>query len=53
MSTRHEMKFGGITFQVAIGDITKETADVIVNSTTRTFNVKTGAYLVNILDCMS
>lgn len=42
MSTRHEMKFGGITFQVAIGDITKETADVIVNSTTRTFNVKTG-----------
>ncbi|XP_064146179.1 protein mono-ADP-ribosyltransferase PARP15 isoform X3 [Loxodonta africana] len=38
----HEMKIGAIAFQVAIGDITNERADVIVNSTTRTFNLKSG-----------
>ncbi|KAM9225375.1 protein mono-ADP-ribosyltransferase PARP15 [Dugong dugon] len=38
----YEMKIGAITFQVATGDITKERADVIVNSTTRTFNLKSG-----------
>ncbi|KAF6120826.1 poly(ADP-ribose) polymerase family member 14 [Phyllostomus discolor] len=38
----HEMKIGPITFQVAPGDITKEEADVIVNSTSKTFNLKAG-----------
>lgn len=38
----YEMKIGAITFQIAAGDITKEKADVIVNSTTRTFNLKSG-----------
>ncbi|XP_036075687.1 protein mono-ADP-ribosyltransferase PARP14 isoform X2 [Rousettus aegyptiacus] len=38
----HEMKIGPITFQVAFGDITKEEADVIVNSTSKTFNLKAG-----------
>lgn len=37
-----EMKIGAITFQVAVGDIAKESADVIVNSTTRMFNLKSG-----------
>ncbi|XP_053519064.1 protein mono-ADP-ribosyltransferase PARP15 isoform X6 [Artibeus jamaicensis] len=41
-STRYEMKIGVITFQVAVGDITKESTDVIVNSTTRMFNLKLG-----------
>ncbi|EPQ11977.1 14-3-3 protein zeta/delta [Myotis brandtii] len=36
----HEMKIGPITFQVATGDIAKESADVIVNSTTKTFDHK-------------
>ncbi|XP_076974255.1 protein mono-ADP-ribosyltransferase PARP14 [Tamandua tetradactyla] len=38
----HEMKIGPIMFQVASGDITKEEADVIVNSTSKTFDHKTG-----------
>ncbi|XP_016055419.1 PREDICTED: poly [ADP-ribose] polymerase 14 [Miniopterus natalensis] len=38
----HEMKIGPITFQVASGDISKEEADVIVNSTSKTFNLKAG-----------
>ncbi|XP_006869486.1 PREDICTED: poly [ADP-ribose] polymerase 14 [Chrysochloris asiatica] len=38
----HEMKIGPIIFQVASGDIIKEAADVIVNSTSNTFNLKTG-----------
>ncbi|XP_058411902.1 protein mono-ADP-ribosyltransferase PARP14-like isoform X1 [Diceros bicornis minor] len=38
----HEMKIGPIIFQVASGDITKEEADVIVNSTSNTFNLKAG-----------
>ncbi|XP_075821311.1 protein mono-ADP-ribosyltransferase PARP14-like isoform X6 [Microtus pennsylvanicus] len=36
----HEMNIGPIIFQVATGDITKEVADVIVNSTSNTFNLK-------------
>uniref|UniRef100_A0A8D1F2M5 Poly [ADP-ribose] polymerase n=1 Tax=Sus scrofa TaxID=9823 RepID=A0A8D1F2M5_PIG len=39
----YEMKIGAITFRVAIGDITKEKVDVIVNSTTKTFNLKLAA----------
>ncbi|KAM9224811.1 protein mono-ADP-ribosyltransferase PARP14 [Dugong dugon] len=38
----HEMKIGSIIFQVTSGDITKEEADVIVNSTSDTFNLKAG-----------
>uniref|UniRef100_A0A7J8I0X5 Poly [ADP-ribose] polymerase n=1 Tax=Molossus molossus TaxID=27622 RepID=A0A7J8I0X5_MOLMO len=41
-STMYEMKIGAITFQVALGDIAKESADVIVNSTRRPFNLKLG-----------
>lgn len=36
------MNIGPILFQVATGDIIKEVADVIVNSTSRTFNLKSG-----------
>ncbi|XP_054556489.1 protein mono-ADP-ribosyltransferase PARP14 isoform X2 [Talpa occidentalis] len=38
----HKMKIGPITFQVATGDITKEEADVIVNSTSNTFDFTAG-----------
>ncbi|NWJ02552.1 PAR14 polymerase, partial [Crypturellus undulatus] len=38
----HEMMIGSIVFQVAIGDITKEKSDVIVNITNKTFNLKKG-----------
>ncbi|XP_040606787.1 protein mono-ADP-ribosyltransferase PARP14 isoform X1 [Mesocricetus auratus] len=38
----HEMNIGPILFQVATGDITKEVADVIVNSTSNTFTLKSG-----------
>ncbi|XP_075412443.1 protein mono-ADP-ribosyltransferase PARP14 [Tenrec ecaudatus] len=38
----HEMSIGPIIFQVASGDITKEDADVIVNSTAKGFNLKAG-----------
>ncbi|XP_052596401.1 protein mono-ADP-ribosyltransferase PARP14 [Peromyscus californicus insignis] len=37
-----EMNIGQILFQVATGDITKEVADVIVNSTSNTFTLKSG-----------
>uniref|UniRef100_A0A673SZ07 Poly [ADP-ribose] polymerase n=1 Tax=Suricata suricatta TaxID=37032 RepID=A0A673SZ07_SURSU len=40
--TVYEMKIGAVTFQIALGDITIEKADVIVNSTSRTFNMKSG-----------
>ena len=38
----YEMRIGSITFQVAAGDITKETGDVIVNISNQAFNLKTG-----------
>nr|XP_021490328.1 poly [ADP-ribose] polymerase 14 [Meriones unguiculatus] len=38
----HEMHIGPILFQVATGDITKEVADMIVNSTSLAFNLKAG-----------
>ncbi|KAM8770647.1 protein mono-ADP-ribosyltransferase PARP15-like isoform 2-T2 [Rhynchonycteris naso] len=41
-TTTYKMKIGAITFQVAVGDITDESTDVIVNSTTRMFNLKLG-----------
>lgn len=40
--TTYQVKIGAITFQVALGDITEESADVIVNSTARMFNLKSG-----------
>lgn len=46
----YEMKIGPIIFQVASGDITKEAADVIVNSTSNTFNLKAGVSKA-ILNC--
>ncbi|XP_046313880.1 protein mono-ADP-ribosyltransferase PARP14 [Marmota monax] len=46
----HEMQIGPILFQVASGDITKEAADVIVNSTSNTFNLKAGVSKA-ILEC--
>ncbi|XP_077129474.1 protein mono-ADP-ribosyltransferase PARP14-like isoform X2 [Ranitomeya variabilis] len=38
----HEMKVGSITYQVKTGDITKEDTDIIVNSTDKTFNLRSG-----------
>ncbi|KAM8857669.1 poly(ADP-ribose) polymerase family member 14-related sequence 1 [Synchiropus picturatus] len=38
----HEAKFGAVTIQVVSGDITKETSDVIVNSSNNNFTLKTG-----------
>nr|XP_009675518.1 PREDICTED: poly [ADP-ribose] polymerase 14 [Struthio camelus australis] len=38
----HEMMIGSILFQVAIGDITKEKTDVIVNITNKSFSLKKG-----------
>ncbi|KAM6945739.1 poly(ADP-ribose) polymerase family member 14-related sequence 1 [Aplochiton taeniatus] len=38
----HETKVGAVTIQVAVGDITKETTDVIVNSTNQNFTLKSG-----------
>ncbi|XP_031219644.1 protein mono-ADP-ribosyltransferase PARP14 isoform X2 [Mastomys coucha] len=38
----HEMNIGPILFQVATGNIIKEVTDVIVNSTSITFNLKSG-----------
>ncbi|OCT60889.1 protein mono-ADP-ribosyltransferase PARP14 [Xenopus laevis] len=38
----HEMKIGSVTYQVKTGDITKETADVIVNSSNGDFTLRTG-----------
>ncbi|KAH0504443.1 Poly [ADP-ribose] polymerase 14 [Microtus ochrogaster] len=38
----HEINIGPILFQVAMGDITKEEADVIVNSASNTFTRKSG-----------
>ncbi|KAM5281104.1 protein mono-ADP-ribosyltransferase PARP14-like [Ctenodactylus gundi] len=46
----HEMKIGPILLQVASGDITKESADVIVNSTSNSFNLKAGVSKA-ILEC--
>ncbi|XP_029795296.1 protein mono-ADP-ribosyltransferase PARP14 isoform X2 [Suricata suricatta] len=47
---KREMKIGPIVFQVAFGDITKEEADMIVNSTSKTFNLKAGVSKA-ILEC--
>ncbi|XP_053420842.1 protein mono-ADP-ribosyltransferase PARP14 isoform X2 [Nycticebus coucang] len=38
----HEMMIGPIVYQVATGDIITEDSDVIVNSTSNTFNLKAG-----------
>ncbi|XP_055737967.1 protein mono-ADP-ribosyltransferase PARP14-like isoform X1 [Salvelinus fontinalis] len=41
-SGMHETKMGGVLIQVITGDITKETTDVIVNSSNNTFSLQTG-----------
>ncbi|MBN3307503.1 PAR14 polymerase, partial [Amia calva] len=38
----HEMKIGGVLLQVSTGDITKESTDVIVNSSNDQFSLKAG-----------
>lgn len=40
------MTIGGVVFQVLSGDITKETTDVIVNSSNDKFTLKTGNLVV-------
>ncbi|KAK6311314.1 hypothetical protein J4Q44_G00169780 [Coregonus suidteri] len=41
-SGMHETKMGGVLIQVITGDITKETTDVIVNSSNNTFSLQSG-----------
>uniref|UniRef100_A0A4W5KA84 Macro domain-containing protein n=1 Tax=Hucho hucho TaxID=62062 RepID=A0A4W5KA84_9TELE len=41
-SGMHETKMGGVLIQVITGDLTKETTDVIVNSSTNTFSLQSG-----------
>uniref|UniRef100_A0A4W5P1N3 Poly [ADP-ribose] polymerase n=1 Tax=Hucho hucho TaxID=62062 RepID=A0A4W5P1N3_9TELE len=41
-SGMHETKMGGVLIQVLTGDITKETTDVIVNSSNNTFSLQSG-----------
>ncbi|XP_026232456.1 poly(ADP-ribose) polymerase family member 14-related sequence 1 isoform X2 [Anabas testudineus] len=41
-STMHETKMGSVAIQVVTGDITKETTDVIVNSSNESFSLKSG-----------
>ncbi|XP_069838587.1 protein mono-ADP-ribosyltransferase PARP14-like [Dendropsophus ebraccatus] len=38
----HEMRIGSLTFQVKTGDITKEAADVIINSSNNNFTLYSG-----------
>lgn len=38
----YETKMGSVTIQVVTGDITKETTDVIVNSSNGSFSLRTG-----------
>ncbi|KAG9349380.1 hypothetical protein JZ751_027823 [Albula glossodonta] len=38
----HEVQVGGVLFQVVMGDITKETTDVIVNSSNADFSLRSG-----------
>ncbi|AWP12806.1 putative poly [Scophthalmus maximus] len=39
---KHETKMGSVTIQVVTGDITKETSEVIVNSSNEDFSLKSG-----------
>uniref|UniRef100_A0A665VAU9 Poly [ADP-ribose] polymerase n=1 Tax=Echeneis naucrates TaxID=173247 RepID=A0A665VAU9_ECHNA len=41
-SGMHETKMGSVDIQVVTGDITKETTDVIVNSSNESFSLKSG-----------
>lgn len=41
-SGMHETKIGNVTVQVVSGDITKETTDVIVNSSNESFSLQSG-----------
>lgn len=41
-SDMHETKMGNVTIQVVTGDITRETTDIIVNSSKESFSLKSG-----------
>ena len=41
-SGTHDTKMGSVAIQVVTGDITKETTDVIVNSSNDSFSLKSG-----------
>ncbi|XP_055008012.1 protein mono-ADP-ribosyltransferase PARP14-like isoform X2 [Boleophthalmus pectinirostris] len=41
-ASMHEAKMGGVSVQVVTGDITKETTDVIINSSNENFSLKSG-----------
>ncbi|XP_039883588.1 protein mono-ADP-ribosyltransferase PARP14-like isoform X2 [Simochromis diagramma] len=41
-SDMHETKMGNVTIQIVTGDITKETTDIIVNSSNESFSLKSG-----------
>lgn len=41
-SAMHETKMGSVAIQVVTGDITKETTDVIINSSNEDFSLKSG-----------
>ncbi|KAG7247676.1 hypothetical protein CRUP_023614, partial [Coryphaenoides rupestris] len=41
-SGKHEMTIRHVKVEVVLGDITKETTDVIVNSSNASFNLKSG-----------
>ncbi|XP_030613963.1 protein mono-ADP-ribosyltransferase PARP14-like [Archocentrus centrarchus] len=41
-SDMHETKMGNVTIQVFVGDITKETTDIIVNSSNESFSLMSG-----------
>ncbi|KAJ0005343.1 hypothetical protein NQD34_015237 [Periophthalmus magnuspinnatus] len=49
-SSMHEAKMGGLSVQVVTGDITKETTDVIVNSSNENFSLKSAGVSKAILD---
>lgn len=47
----HETKMGGVAIQAVTGDITKETTDVIVNSSNDKFSLKSGKSYMFIACC--
>ena len=43
---KHSVHIGHLTLELSTGDITKETTDVIVNSSNATFSLKSGKFIV-------
>lgn len=52
-SGQHETKLGNVVIQAVTGDITKETSDVIVNSSNDKFTLKSGEPLVPTLPLLA